>query len=72
MSISVSTARVDIEPPSRAPRRVRVLFLVEGFTDIRFVVGLSQICDLTMMVPAGRSGTAAWPSGWRRAGRRFA
>ena len=34
-----------------APRRVRVLFLVEGFTDIRFVVGLSQICELTMMVP---------------------
>jgi glycosyltransferase involved in cell wall biosynthesis len=32
--------------------RPRVLFLVEGFTDIRFVVGLSQICDLTMIVPA--------------------
>ena len=31
---------------------MRVLFLVEGFTDIRFVIGLSQICDLTMMVPA--------------------
>src|SRR5688572_7500201 len=30
---------------------IRVLFLVEGFTDIRFVVGLSQICDLTMVVP---------------------
>jgi glycosyltransferase involved in cell wall biosynthesis len=29
-----------------------VLFLVEGFTDIRFVVGLSEICRLTMMVPA--------------------
>jgi glycosyltransferase involved in cell wall biosynthesis len=24
---------------------------VEGFTDIRFVVGLSEICDLTMAVP---------------------
>jgi glycosyltransferase involved in cell wall biosynthesis len=35
-----------------APPRLRVLFLVEGFTDIRFVVGLSQICELTMMVPA--------------------
>ena len=35
--------------PAAAPPRV--LFLVEGFTDIRFVVGLSQICDLTMMVP---------------------
>ena len=31
---------------------LRVLFFVEGFTDIRFVVGLSQICDLTMCVPA--------------------
>jgi glycosyltransferase involved in cell wall biosynthesis len=35
-----------------APRRLRVLFFVEGFTDIRFVVGLDQICDLTMVVPA--------------------
>ena len=34
------------------PRRVRVLFLVEGFTDIRFVAGLSEICELTMIVPA--------------------
>jgi glycosyltransferase involved in cell wall biosynthesis len=32
--------------------RVRVLFFVEGFTDIRFVVGLSQISDLTMVVPS--------------------
>src|SRR5262245_40018614 len=30
---------------------LRVLFVVEGFTDIRFVVGLSEICDLTMLVP---------------------
>ena len=33
-------------------RRLRVLFLVEGFTDIRFVVGLGEICDLTLAVPA--------------------
>lgn len=33
-------------------RRVRALFFVEGFTDIRFVTGLSEICDLTMAVPA--------------------
>jgi glycosyltransferase involved in cell wall biosynthesis len=33
-------------------RGLRVLFFVEGFTDIRFVVGLSEICDLTMAVPA--------------------
>ncbi len=33
-------------------RPLKVLFFVEGFTDIRFVVGLSEICDLTMYVPA--------------------
>lgn len=33
-----------------ASSRLRVLFFVEGFTDIRFVVGLSEICDLTMAV----------------------
>jgi glycosyltransferase involved in cell wall biosynthesis len=32
---------------------MRVLFFVEGFTDIRFVVGLSEVCDLTLVVPAG-------------------
>jgi len=31
---------------------LRVLFFVEGFTDIRFVAGLSEICDLTMALPA--------------------
>jgi len=31
---------------------MRVLFVVEGYTDIRFVVGLSEICELTMVVPA--------------------
>jgi hypothetical protein len=34
-------------------RGLRVLFLVEGFTDIRFVVGLSEMCESTMAVPAG-------------------
>src|SRR3982750_4749043 len=38
--------------PGTAAQRLRVLFLVEGFTDIRFVVGLSRICELTMIVPA--------------------
>ena len=33
-------------------RGLRVIFFVEGFTDIRFVVGLSRICELTMIVPA--------------------
>lgn len=32
--------------------RPRVLFFVEGFTDIRFVTGLSEIADLTLCVPA--------------------
>jgi len=31
---------------------MRVLFFVEGFTDIRFVAGLSEICDLTLVGPA--------------------
>ncbi len=34
------------------PSRLRVLFVVEGYTDIRFVTGLSEICDLTILVPA--------------------
>ena len=31
---------------------MRVLFFVEGFTDIRFLVGLSEVCDLTVAVPS--------------------
>jgi glycosyltransferase involved in cell wall biosynthesis len=31
---------------------LKVLFVVEGFTDIRFVTGLSEICDLTMVTPS--------------------
>ena len=39
---------------------LRVLFLVEGSTDIRFVVGFGQICDLTDdRGQHGRSGTAS-------------
>jgi glycosyltransferase involved in cell wall biosynthesis len=34
------------------PQTYKVLFFVEGFTDIRFVTGLSEICDLTLAVPA--------------------
>jgi glycosyltransferase involved in cell wall biosynthesis len=33
-------------------RRLRVLFVVEGYTDIRFVTGLSEICELSMLLPA--------------------
>ena len=39
-------ARAHREPPP-----LRVLFFVEGFTDIRFVTGLSEICTLTLVVP---------------------
>jgi len=35
-----------------ANRRLNVLYFCEGFTDIRFVVGLSEICELTMAAPA--------------------
>jgi glycosyltransferase involved in cell wall biosynthesis len=35
-------------------RKLRVLFFVEGHTDIRFVLGLDEICDLTMVVPASQ------------------
>lgn len=31
---------------------MKVLYFCEGFTDIRFVTGLSQICDLTLVAPA--------------------
>ena len=30
---------------------MKVLYFCEGFTDIRFVVGLSEICDLTLLAP---------------------
>jgi glycosyltransferase involved in cell wall biosynthesis len=33
-------------------KRLKVLYFCEGFTDIRFVVGLSEICDLEMAAPA--------------------
>jgi D-inositol-3-phosphate glycosyltransferase len=38
---------------------LRVLFFVEGFTDIRFVVGLSEISDLTLVVPARAYGESS-------------
>ncbi len=30
---------------------MKVLYVCEGYTDIRFVVGLSELCDLTMAIP---------------------
>jgi glycosyltransferase involved in cell wall biosynthesis len=39
--------------PEQAPgRKLSVLFLVEGLVSVRFVVGLSEVCDLTMAVPS--------------------
>jgi glycosyltransferase involved in cell wall biosynthesis len=38
--------------PSKTSRALKVLFVVEGYTDIRFITGLSEICELTMVVPA--------------------
>jgi glycosyltransferase involved in cell wall biosynthesis len=38
--------------------RPKVLFFVEGFTDIRFVVGLSQIARLTLCVPEATYGAS--------------
>jgi glycosyltransferase involved in cell wall biosynthesis len=43
-------------------RPLRVLFFVEGFTDIRFVTGLSEVCELTLAVPERTYG----PSGLRQ------
>ena len=40
---------------------MRVLFFVEGFTDIRFVVGLSEICELTVAVPAAAYRSSGLP-----------
>jgi glycosyltransferase involved in cell wall biosynthesis len=37
-------------------KKLRVLFFVEGCTDIRFVIGLSHICELTLAVPAKKYG----------------
>jgi glycosyltransferase involved in cell wall biosynthesis len=41
-----------VQPDSPVRSALRVLFVVEGYSDIRFVTGLSEICDLTMLVPA--------------------
>src|ERR1700682_4364910 len=40
----------DGHEPKRS--RPKVLFVVEGYSDIRFVTGLSEICELTMLVPS--------------------
>jgi glycosyltransferase involved in cell wall biosynthesis len=45
-------------PQQSADRHLKVLFFVEGFTDIRFVVGLSQLCDLTLVLPSRTYGSS--------------
>jgi glycosyltransferase involved in cell wall biosynthesis len=42
----------DVPSSAGGERRLRVLFFVEGNTDIRFVSGLSEVFDLTLAVPA--------------------
>lgn len=45
---------IKVEKPSYLAwesEKLRVLFLVEGFTDVRFVLGLSEISHLTLAVP---------------------
>ncbi len=39
-------------PVAKTQPHLKVLFFVEGFTDIRFVTGLSEICSLTLTVPS--------------------
>lgn len=48
--------------------QLKVLFLVEGNTDIRFVTGLSEICSLTMAVPAKIYSTSDLPGRIKQAG----
>ncbi len=43
---------VDEMTATQTVKRTRVLFLVEGHTDIRFVTGLASVCDLTLVVPS--------------------
>jgi glycosyltransferase involved in cell wall biosynthesis len=50
MNMATATSN-PIERQSKVSQ-LRVLFVVEGYTDIRFVVGLSEICELSMIVPA--------------------
>jgi glycosyltransferase involved in cell wall biosynthesis len=47
----------------RADRPLRVLFFVEGFTDIRFVVGLAEVCELTLVVPSAQLTVHEIPGG---------
>ena len=49
-------------------RRLRVLYSVEGFTDIRFVAGLCGIADVTMLVPSRQYGESGLGERIARAG----
>lgn len=48
----------------------RVLFVVEGHTDIRFVAGLAGVSDLTMLVPASAFRASGLDNRMREAGLR--
>jgi glycosyltransferase involved in cell wall biosynthesis len=51
---SASNQMTALAADGHEPKRFRpkVLFVVEGYSDIRFVTGLSEICELTMLVPS--------------------
>lgn len=49
---------------------IRLLFVVEGNTDIRFVTGLADICDLTLLVPARNYGDSGLRDRVRASGAR--
>jgi len=51
---SICTEILDSTKPVEVgeTKRLKVLFALEGFTDIRFLVGLSEICDLTVATPS--------------------
>ena len=66
----VSMAPARLRRADGSDRRMKVLYFCEGYTDIRFVVGLSEICDLTMAIPERRICTkAAWRAGSPKAAR---
>jgi hypothetical protein len=43
----------------RSSPRLKVLFVLEGFSDIRFVAGLAEICELSLLVPS-RQYRSSW------------
>ena len=51
--------------------QLKVLYFCEGFTDIRFVVGLAGSCDLTLATPAWEFQSSGLADRIRRSGARL-